>query len=243
MPIRKEQFFPGGLFHVYNRGNGKQDIFYNDRDRYRFLQAMLLSNNSASFLTIEELERSKDGYTLADIKTLLEANKVISDPLIKIYIDCLMPNHYHFLLEEIKVGGISLFMKKLGISYAKYFTIKYKRPGSLFQGRFKSVFVKTDDQLKYLLAYINIINPAQLIAPELKEKGIKDFDKVFSFSDNYNWSTHQEFAGRRESMLIDKNNLLQEMFYTPDIYLKFIKDVLRGKEEKIWASVKDVCFE
>lgn len=243
MPIRKIQFFPGGLFHIFNRGNGRQRIFYNDRDRYRFLQAMLLSNNSNSFLTAEELERGKSGYTLADIKIILEKNRIIQDPLVKIYIDCLMPNHYHFLIEEIKDGGTSFYMQKLGISYGKYFTTKYDRPGSLFQGRFKAVPVETDDQLKYLLVYINIINPAQLIEPDLKEKGIQDLKKVFNFADKYNWSTHQEFMGRRESILVDKNNTLTNMFSGPEEYIKFIKDILQNKQKNVWDSIGDLCFE
>ena len=74
MPLRKLQFCPGEFYHIYNRGNAKQNIFYNDRDRYRFLQAMYLSNSSNSFIGIEELERNKSGYTLAEIKNILENN-------------------------------------------------------------------------------------------------------------------------------------------------------------------------
>ena len=243
MPIRKEKFFPGGIFHIFNRGNWKQDIFYNDGDRYRFLQAMLLANNSKSFLSVEQLERSKNGYTLTDIKTILAENKIIFDPLVKIYTDCLMFNHYHFLLEELKAGGISLFMKKLGIGYAKYFTTKYKRPGSLFQGRFKSVQVKTDGQLMHLLAYINIINPAQLIEPGLKEEGIKNFEKVWKFADGYNWSTHQELMGRRDSILINKNEILEKTFSSIEKYANFVKDVLYGKRNRIWSSIDGLCLE
>jgi putative transposase len=189
------------------------------------------------------LERNKKGFTLADIKAILDAKKIVRDPLVKIYTDCLMPNHYHFFLEEIKDGGISLFMKKLGISYAKYFTTKYNRPGSLFQGRFKSVQIKTDEQMMYLLAYINIINPAQLVEPELKEKGIKNFNKAWNFSDNYNWSTHQEFTGRRESILIDENSVLKEMFSTAEIYTEFVKGMLKGKEQKIWPVIDGFSLE
>src|SRR3989344_6160494 len=163
MPIRKVQFYPGEFYHVYNRGNAKQNIFKNDKDRYRFLQAMYLSNSNTSFLVIEELERRKSGYTLAELKEIIENNKITYNPLVRISADCLMPNHFHFLLQEIREGGVTSFMQRLGTSYAKYFNTKYDRPGSLFQGRFKAVHIKTDNQLRYLLAYINAINPAQLV--------------------------------------------------------------------------------
>lgn len=236
MPTRKIQFSPGELYHIYNRGNAKQDIFHNDRDRYRFLQAMYLSNNRNSSVGVSELERKIKGYTLVDIKEYFIRNKVGFDPFVKIYIDCLMPNHYHFLIEEVKEGGVVNFMQRLGNSYAKYFSIKNDRPGSLFQGRFKAVHIEDDDQLKYLLAYINIINPAQLVEPELKENGIRDFDRVLKFVNNYNWSTHQEFMGRRESLLIDKDNILWKMFATPGEYFEFVKNIMRGKENKLWLA-------
>jgi len=179
MPVRKIQFSPGEFYHIFNRGNGRQTIFYNDKDRYRFLQAMYLSNNKNSFVGVGDLDRNKSGYTLADIEKIFEDDKITYDPLVKICADCLMPNHFHFLLEEIRAGGIIKFMQRLGTSYGKYFVTKYDRPGSLFQGRFKSVCMENDDQLRYLLAYINVINPAQLIAPDIKEKGIENFEKVW----------------------------------------------------------------
>ncbi len=238
MPTRKIQFYPGNLYHLYNRGNAKADIFCNDRDRYRFLQAIYLSNNKNSSVSFSELERCVRGYALADIKEYFEKNNIGFDPFVKIYADCLMPNHYHFLIEEIKEGGIVNFMQRFGNSYARYFNTKYDRPGSLFQGRFKAVQVENDVQLKYLVAYINIINPAQLIEPNLKESGIKNFDEVFDFVDKYNWSTHQELMGRRESILIEKNGIVKDMFNSEQ-YFEFAKNVLRGKEK---TTINDSLF-
>jgi len=243
MPIRKLQFFPGNLYHLFSRGNAKRDIFNNDKDRYRFLQGLYISNNNNCNFGLTHLEGRKTGFTLLEIKEIFERDKIRYDPFVKIYIDCLMPNHYHLLVEEVKEGGIVRFMQRSGNSYGRYFTIKNDRPGSLFQGRFKAVRVETDDQLKYLVAYINVINPAQLIEPELKEKGVHNFDKVFKFIDKYNWGTHQEFMGRRESILIDKNKILSEMFPNHKTYLEFVKDILRSKEKKMWATIDGLTFE
>jgi putative transposase len=243
MPTRKTQFFPGEFYHIYNRGNAKQDIFYNDRDRYRFLQAICLSNNINSLMGISELERTGGGYTLVDIKNFFIKNKIESDPFVKIFADCLMPNHFHFIIQELKGMGVTNFMQRLGNSYARYFTIKYNRPGSLFQGRFKAVHIKTEDQLKYLLAYVNVINPAQLIAPKLKEKGIEDFEKVWNFVECYNWSTHQEFLGKRDSIIVDSSRLFKRVFSTTENYSIFTKNVLQGKENKMWASIGELTID
>ncbi len=243
MPMRKLKFFPGNLYHLFNRGNARQNIFYNDKDRYRFLQGLYISNNSNSNLGLTHLERDKTGCTLLEIKEIFECNKIFYNPFVKIYADCLMPNHYHLLVEEVKEGGLVRFMQRSGNSYGKYFATKYDRPGSLFQGRFKAVRVETDDQLKYLLAYINIINPAQILESELKEAGIKNFGKVWNFADNYNWSTHQEFMGRRESILIHKSDILKEIFSTSKDYADFVKSILRGKERTMLAAISELYLE
>jgi len=75
--------------------------------------------------------------------------------LVKIISYCLNPNHYHLLLEQKQEKGITSFMHKLGTSYTKYFNAKNNRSGSLFQGSYKSVPIKTDAQLFYISAYIN----------------------------------------------------------------------------------------
>jgi len=242
MPIRKTQFRPGQFYHIYNRGNARQNIFVNDKDRYRFLQAIYLSNSSRSFLSIEELERNKSGYTLEEIKKIIESNDVSYEPLVKIYADCLMPNHFHFLLQETKENGIIKFMQRLGTSYAKYFAIKYDRPGSLFQGRFKAVHINKDEQLRYILAYINVINPAQLVEPDLKEKGIKNMNTVWEKVNNYRWSTHQEYINKRKSIIIDKG-LLKELYPDSKTYNDFVKNILKNKENKFWKKIDTVTID
>ena len=241
MPLRKIQFYPGEFYHIYNRGNAKQDIFYNDKDRYRFLQAIYLSNNSDCSIRLIDFERNKGGYTLDNIREIFRDKKINYEPLVRINADVLMPNHFHFLIEELQNRGISRFMQRFGNSYGRYFNIKYKRPGSLFQGRFKAVHIKSDDQLKYLLAYINVINPAQLIEPDIKEKGIEDFEKILKWVDKYLWGTHFEYMDMRKSPIVDKG-LLGEIFPTPEIYYKFIKEILHGKEN-MWGFMEDLNID
>ena len=241
MPIRKIKFFSGGLFHIYNRGNAKQNIFHNDRDRYRFLQAIYLSNNSDCSIRLADFERNKVGYTLDNIRNILKSKKIIYDPLVKINADVLMPNHFHFLIEELQEHGVSRFMQRFGNSYSRYFNIKYKRPGSLFQGRFKAIHIEDDNQLKYLLAYINVINPAQLIEPDIKEKGIKNLQKILEWINKYPWSTHFEYMDLRKSPIIEKG-LLGEVFPTKEIYYKFIEEILHGKKN-IWNPIEGLSID
>src|SRR3990167_8748535 len=54
-----------------------------------------------------------------------------------IYAFCLMPNHYHLLVEERKMP-VAKLMGRLFTSYSVYFNKKYKRSGPLFEDRYKS---------------------------------------------------------------------------------------------------------
>ena len=99
----------------------------------------------------------------------------------------------------------------------------------MFQGAFKAVGVKSDDQLTYLIAYINVINPGQELEPDLKSVA-QDPDEVLRFVENYPWSTHQEYLGKRESIIVDKG-IAGELFSTPAKYKNFVTDILLGKKQ------------
>ena len=87
--------------------------------------------------------------------------------------------------EEIKEGGISRFMHKFGIGYTKYFNKKHERIGGLFQGTFKAAVVDDDLYLQYLLVYLNVINPGQLIEPELKKEDLSDIAAILKFANPF----------------------------------------------------------
>ncbi|OGZ20195.1 MAG: hypothetical protein A2626_02535 [Candidatus Nealsonbacteria bacterium RIFCSPHIGHO2_01_FULL_38_55] len=230
--MRIVQFVKGYFYHIFNRGVDKRNIFESDSDMWRFLQALFLFNDEKSSLNLlYRLERDKGAMNFNVLKKFFQEQGRNMDPLVRICADCLMPNHFHLLLEEIKENGISRFMHKVGTGYANFFNKKYDRVGSLFQGPYKAVMVEKDDYLQYLLAYINIINPAQLIEPEIKEKGVVDIDKVLNFAETYQWSTHKYYLGKMESIIINKG-IFQNFFPTSEEYRDFSKKILLGKQYK-----------
>jgi len=66
---------------------------------------------------------------------------------------CLMDNHYHILIETT-LENLSLFMRQINSNYAIYFNKKYKRVGHLWQGRYKSWYITSDNYLYFLFRYI-----------------------------------------------------------------------------------------
>ena len=71
----------------------------------------------------------------------------------------LMPNHFHMLIRPNGPSG-SMFMKKLKLGYALYYSAKYAKTGHVWQGRFKSVFIDTDEYLAGCGRYIEM-NPVR----------------------------------------------------------------------------------
>jgi putative transposase len=222
--MRKIKFSVGNIYHIYNRGVEKRDIFGDDNDKWRFLQGLFLFNDEKSTANLLwQLERRRGAVTFGVLKEF--SGDIKKDPLVRILADCLMPNHFHLLLEETKEGGISKFMHKLGIGTTEFFNNKYNRVGGLYQGTFKAALVDSEEYLKNVLVYINVINPGQLIEPNLKEEGVKDIESVMNFASNYQWSTNLEYLGKRDSIIIEKG-LLGEVFPTPEIYAQIAKSVL-----------------
>lgn len=239
--MRKIKFIENNIYHLYNRGVEKRDIFLDDNDRWRFLQALFIFNDvKTSSKLLWELERSHKGLNFKIIKDYFAQNNIVRNPLVRIMADCLMPNHYHLLVEEIRNGGISKFMHKLGTGYTMYFNKRYNRIGGLFQGTFKVALVNSEDYLQYLLVYINVMNPGQLIEPDLKEEGVKNKRKVIDFAKSYFWSTNKEYLQTRESIIIDKG-LLGDIFPNGKEYSDFVNAILLGKIK--FENISDIFLE
>ncbi|MEK7510162.1 MAG: transposase [Patescibacteria group bacterium] len=237
---RKVQFAKNQIYHIYNRGVEKRSIFGDENDRWRFLQGLCLFNDKqATANLLWQLEKTRKEVNFRVLREYFQKKKKNQSPLVRIMADCLMPNHYHLVLEELIDNGITKFMHKLGTGYVKYFNKKYDRVGGLFQGRFQAVQVDKDIHLQYLLVYINVLNPGQLLEPKLKEEGIRDLGKIMEFAAEYPWSTHQEYLGKRESRIIDKG-ICGSFFRNPSEYQGFVRRIL---EDKKYRSIEHLLLE
>jgi putative transposase len=72
---------------------------------------------------------------------------------------CLMPNHVHLLLETPH-ENLGAGMQTLHGSYAQRFNERHGRVGHLFQGRFGSVHITSDEQLWTTIGYV-ALNPVR----------------------------------------------------------------------------------
>jgi hypothetical protein len=80
-----------------------------------------------------------------------------------------MPNHFHLLVKQSQRNGIPEFMQKVQDSFAKYKNTRYKRTGGLYEGPFRAMRVKTENQLLHLSRYIHLNPHTSRVVPSLKE--------------------------------------------------------------------------
>ncbi len=157
--MRKTEFAIGEYYHIYNRGVDKREVFLDDADYHRFLISLVEFNCLEPIGSLYEkyLREKRCAVNAGGSTSLMEVEppRRSEKPLVEIIAYCLNPNHYHFILKQLEEDGIKKFMHRLGTSYSMYFNKKNKRSGALFQGRFKSVYVDSNEYLLYLAAYVN----------------------------------------------------------------------------------------
>jgi putative transposase len=73
---------------------------------------------------------------------------------------CLMPNHYHLLVETPK-PNLSIGMRQLNGVYTQDFNRRHNRVGHLFQGRYKAILVEKQSHLLELCRYV-VLNPFRI---------------------------------------------------------------------------------
>jgi putative transposase len=161
--VRGHYFAIDEWYHCYNRGVDKRVVFENENDADRFLMTLFLANGTEPMQTY-----NTDKPTLA--KAFAEER---GNPIVSIGAYCLMPNHFHLLIKEIIEGGISEFMRKLGIAYTMYFNAKNERVGNLFVRPFRSRHVGDDRYFQRAFQYIHC-NPAELFEPGWKMGDVRN---------------------------------------------------------------------
>jgi putative transposase len=72
---------------------------------------------------------------------------------------CLMPNHYHLVVETPRVK-LSRGMHRLNFLYAQSFNDRYDRVGHLFQNRFGARLIESSEYLDDACTYVRM-NPVR----------------------------------------------------------------------------------
>jgi putative transposase len=234
MPIKRPQLINSEIYHIVVRGVGDSEIFRDDGDYYRAIFSLY------EFNTTEPIEIREQRRKRKLVKDAGGQSSGTRDLLVAVLAFCFMPNHIHLLMRQLKDGGITQFMRKFGTGYAAYFNKKYNRKGHLFQGRFRAVHIKDDEQLKTVFVYIHA-NPISLIEPRWKEKGIKNSQKVIKFLENYKWSSYSDYLGKKNFPSVTKRDFLLKVMGGSEGCREFVEGWIKYKKEL--KSLIEVAIE
>lgn len=125
MPYRLTPFLPDQYYHIYNRGNNRQAIFF-ERDNYLY-------------------------FLLAIKKYLVDYVDILAYCLMPTHYHFLVRVRSQTVASE----AVSHAMQKVGISYTKAVNKRFARVGALFQGQFQAKPVQNYSHLLNLCVYIH----------------------------------------------------------------------------------------
>ncbi len=204
--MRRDILASDEIYHLYNRGVDKRNIFLDDSYYSRFFSVLnhyLKYDYPYSHLRI----RKRNNNDLQSLALKLEMYKW-EHPPVEILSLCLLPNHFHLQVKQLAEDGITTFMHRIGTSYTNYFNIRLERSGRLFQGPFKSVRVENEGQFLCLNRYIHV-NP--LAAGLVTRKNLT----------LWKWSSLPVYLGKRKDTIFNTKTVLS-CFKDVDDYLDFV---------------------
>ncbi len=210
------KFFGDNFYHIYNRGVDKRKIFLDKKDYHRFVYNLYEFNDDGK---VTNQKRRLSCNELSYIRKKGKSREI----LVEILCYCLMPNHFHLVLKQLKPNGISKFMHKLGTGYTLYFNQKHKRSGRLFQNSFRGILIEDDKYFLHLSRYIHL-NPIKLIFSKWEEKGVKSWKKANEFLQRYKWSSYLDYTDMPNTPFILKKDFLQGYFKDSMDYKKFVNE-------------------
>jgi len=234
MPAKNSQkdYLENGYYHLYNRGVEKRKIFQDEQDCSVFLSYLkeYLTPKDTEKLNFQLENPSLSSREKDKILRLLKMNNFYNEIDLLCY--CLMPNHFHFELHQHSLDSIDNFMNSLGTRYTLYFNKKYKRVGSLYQGVYKAVLVKSENQLLHLSRYIH--QQSLISKPASKGEALRSWKQKQP-------SSLPEYLGLRNTSWIKTNEILKYLDKIKANSLLSYDAFVKGNDD--FEAIKEIIIE
>jgi putative transposase len=146
----KNKFYDDCFYHIFNKSIANFGIFSKPINSLKFIDTLNYYNDLKIKLSLSVYLR----------KNFLNTNLLTpkDGSVTKIISYCIMPDHYHLLVKTIHANKFSKFINNVENSFSRYFNIKNNRKGPLWQSRFKSVIIESNEHLLHVSRYIHL-NP------------------------------------------------------------------------------------
>ncbi len=207
----------------------KSPYFTDDINAKKLAQTFLLVNSTNSTQALDYLRNNRN----ATLQKAIEISKQ-GEKHTDIICYSIMPNHYHLLLKEIRDNGITNFIHKCNTSVAKYINIKNGRTGPLFESKFKSKRINSNEYLLCLSVYIHL-NPLDfLVGKEWRFNRLKNWTLAKEKLLNYPWSSFKFFLDEGiNNQALSGTEIILDQFNNRKEYEQFLKEWSLESLEKI----------
>ncbi len=168
-----EKLFPGFFYHIYHRGNNRENIFFEEMN-YRYFFDLWVKYIIPIAETYAYCLMRNHFHFLIKIRESIDTSEVLktSEVSIHTYISKQFSNMFN--------------------AYAKAINKKYNRTGSLFQTRFGRKRITSDPYLLNLIHYIHF-NPQ-------KHGFVEDF-REYPYSSYHSFLTNKKTNIAREAVI------------------------------------------
>ena len=195
-------------YHVINRSIAGYKVFNRRSDFERFCNIIEFYRRNLPY-KYSVFNR----LTLGEQQNILKTYASNNMQQVSIVAYCVMPTHIHIILKQQGDRGVSRYVNNILNSYSKYFNIKYKRKGPLWEGRFKSVHIESDEQLLHLTRYIHL-NPVSA--------------NLVSKPEEWEYSSYREYLGEGRFELCSYRGLME---IEPESYKRFVRERIDYQKE------------
>lgn len=203
MSPRKVPLVNEEIYHIYSKSIAGFKIFRNKSEYRRMIKLFGYYNLSNSPL------KFSDFLEIKDKNKFFQKHLAKREKLVEIVAYCLMPTHIHLILKQKKEQGISYFIKNSLISYTRYFNVKNKRKGPLWEGRFQNKLIDSDEYIIHLTRYIHL-NP---VTNKLKNK-----------SEDWEYSSYHEYLNLNDGRYDKLCDFYDYIDMDSSSYKRFVED-------------------
>lgn len=173
--------------------------------------------NAFYHVTLRGNHRNDIFFTDADRRYFIErVTRTMQQFGARLHAYCLMTNHVHMLI-QIADDPLGRLILRIAAPYARYVQRNMGTTGHLFEKRYYSGFIDSDEYLLAVLRYIHL-NPV--------EAGI-----VKNVSD-YNWSSHRTYLGLRQEPWVTTDFVLRIFHEECERAVISYKELMEGWEPR-----------
>ena len=225
--FRIKEYKTEAYYHIYNRGIEGMDVFCDEGDFLKFEE--LIRRYVMPVKTKNEGPYKDDRPSLVKRK-----QKMNLSGQVEIAAFVLMPNHFHLLVKQRELNGITLFMRRVMTAYMMYFNKRHQRGGPLFISAYKAILIEDPRLLLPLTKFIHV-NPVT--------RKVSRFGPVETVSgtkaEDYPYSSYLEYIEPKAFDWIRKIPTAIE----PNLYRNYVEDWKDVPERQIGKFAIDLAEE